>query len=612
MDIWSNFRNKLFGVTKDCSFNNMYFKEAIDGAVTAIMMVDRDFKVTYVNQKTKELLCENKSAFNEIWPDIDLDNIIGQCIDQFHKDPSHQRRLLADPSNLPFKTFISVGDLYFGLNVTAQIDSLGNYIGNTLEWRSVTELRKQEKLNAEYTSIIKAIDKSQAMIEFDMDGYILTANNLFLAITGYSRDEIIGKHHSIFISKKYKLSREYKEFWEKLNKGQFDSCDYLRFGKNGKQIWIRATYNPIPDEFGRIIKVVKIATDVTKEKMAEQETLKLLKEAQIVMSDMAKGNLTLKMEDTYTNEFNELSTSINNCSNKLIEVVDKIKNSADNLSCGISEINNENINLSDRTQSQKVAIEETSAILEELTATTKGNAGSAQQASNMTMKTQEFAFQGGKIVNDAVFAMQEINAASKKISDIIGVIDEIAFQTNLLSLNAAVEAARAGSHGRGFAVVASEIRNLACKTADSAKEIKSIIVHSVSKVEQGAELVNQSGNQLKQIQDGVNVVSEYMENIVSSSQEQIHSIQVVNDSVLEIEKAAQKNMDLVENATLTSRSFSKQVVELSEMVKYFSTKSIRKSTPQAQISGINDRDDNYIGNNSRNNQNSFEVLEFNQ
>ncbi len=242
-------------------------RSAIEGAITAIMMVDRDLVITYANQSAFSLLKENKSVLQSLYPGFKVDGIIGTCIDIFHKQPSHQRKILENPANLPYSTDISVGPLIFNLNISAQIDDHGSYIGTTLEWQDVTKQRALDNLNADYKGQIDAIGKSQAVIEFNLDGTIINANENFLQTLGYTLDEIQGKHHRMFAEDEYANSAEYRLFWEKLNRGEYDSGEYKRIGKGGKEVWIQASYNPINDANGVPCKVVKYATDVTADKL---------------------------------------------------------------------------------------------------------------------------------------------------------------------------------------------------------------------------------------------------------------------------------------------------------------------------------------------------------
>ncbi len=192
-----------------------FMASAVNSSATPIMMVDRDLVITYVNQATQKLLRDNVAVFRASWPTIDPDRIIGACIDGFHKNPAHQRQLLSDPNRLPFRTDISIGDLKFALNVSAVFDSKRNYIGNVLEWNDVTSARLDG-------GMIAALQRSQAIIEFTLDGKVLNANKNFLDTLGYSIEEIRGQHHSMFVDPAYRQTPEYRMFWDKLARGEFE------------------------------------------------------------------------------------------------------------------------------------------------------------------------------------------------------------------------------------------------------------------------------------------------------------------------------------------------------------------------------------------------------
>ena len=378
-----------------------------------------------------------------------------------------------------------------------------------------------EKLrSSDYESQIAAISKSQAVIHFNMDGAIVSANENFLATVGYSFDEIAGKHHSMFVKPEYAASEEYRQFWGALNRGEYQAGEYLHVGKGGKVVWIQATYNPIVDPNGKPIKVVKYAVDTTRQKQLATTTENVLKEVSKVMLAFAEGKVTERVRGEYKEEFKVLQDAVNEYSDKLIKIVTNIKESSNLVDEAAKEISQGNLILSDRTESQASNLEETSLSMEELTSTVQQNAENARHANKTAIDAGQHAEKGGMVVNDAVVAMQEINEASKKIANIISVIDEIAFQTNLLALNAAGEAARAGEQGRGFAVVASEVRNLAGRSATAAKEIKALIEDSVAKVEEGTRLVNQSGDMLVDITKSVKEVTSIVGDISLASQEQ--------------------------------------------------------------------------------------------
>ncbi|MCF6323286.1 MAG: methyl-accepting chemotaxis protein [Gammaproteobacteria bacterium] len=708
-------------------------RSAIEGAITAIMMVDRDLVVTYANQSAFSLLRENEAVLQSLYPGFKVDDIIGTCIDTFHKKPSHQRNILDNPDNFPYSTDISIGPLIINLNISAQIDDNGNYIGTTLEWQDVTKQRELDNLNADYKGQIDAIGKSQAVIEFNLDGTIINANENFLQTVGYTLDEIQGKHHRMFTEAEYanspeyrlfweKLNRgeygageykrigkggkevwiqasynpimdlngkpfkvvkyatdvtadkllnadvsgqvnaigksqaviefnmdgtiitandnflntlgysltdiqgqhhnmfadsdyaqshEYKLFWEKLNRGEYDSGEYKRIGKGGKEVWIQASYNPIIDLNGKPFKVVKYATDITGQKNALTQIAKLidsvkhgdlgqridtthydgfvkqlsddinsmmdiisapLRETARIVKKLADGDLTDRASGEFEGEFATLSTSVNACLDNLSKMATEILDGSASLSGSAGEIAKGNEDLSQRTEEQASSLEETASSMEELTGTVKQTADNAREADQLANKAHAEAEKGGLVVTDAITAMSEINASSKKIADIIGVIDEIAFQTNLLALNAAVEAARAGEQGRGFAVVASEVRNLAQRSAGAAKEIKGLINDSVQKVEEGSRLVDKSGETLTSIVAAVQKVNSIIAEISSASQEQSAGIEQVNKAIVQMDEVTQQNAALVEQASAVSESMSDESNALAELMTFFKVK----------------------------------------
>jgi methyl-accepting chemotaxis protein len=290
-----------------------------------------------------------------------------------------------------------------------------------------------------------------------------------------------------------------------------------------------------------------------------------------VMSAVAQGDLSKHIEADYLGSFAQLKADTNDTVNKLTEIIGHVKRSSSLVLRGADEIQQGNSSLSGRTEEQASSLEETASSMEQMTATVKLNADNARQANLLGEGARDQAQKGGLVVSKAVQSMIEINESSKKISDIIGVIDEIAFQTNLLALNAAVEAARAGEQGRGFAVVASEVRNLAQRSATAAKEIKDLINDSVGKVEEGSNLVNESGETLEEIVKAVQKVSEIVADISSASQEQADGIEQVNKAIMQMDQMTQQNAAMVEEATASSETVSKQAYELNQTVGFFNT-----------------------------------------
>lgn len=296
-----------------------------------------------------------------------------------------------------------------------------------------------------------------------------------------------------------------------------------------------------------------------------------IKECVRVTTSLSKGDLTNKMEGEYSGEFARLQEAMDSSMGKLLEMVVDIRTSAIHFNTATSEIAQGNTNLSQRTEEQASSLEETAATMEEMTSTVKQNADNATMANELSVDTRHLAEKGGSVVGDAIKAMSGINESSRKIADIIGVIDDIAFQTNLLALNAAVEAARAGDQGRGFAVVAAEVRALAQRSAEAAKEIKSLIQDSVMRVDEGSIMVNQSGETLKEIIGAVKKVSDIIGEIAAASLEQSNGIDEVNKVVMQLDEVTQQNAAVVEQAASASEAMEDQANELSNMMEFFNT-----------------------------------------
>jgi methyl-accepting chemotaxis protein len=297
------------------------------------------------------------------------------------------------------------------------------------------------------------------------------------------------------------------------------------------------------------------------------------------------GDLTYQLP-AMDAEFGEIARSLNGFIGKLHEIMAATQSLSSSMSSGSLEIARGNDDLNHRTQEQAAALEETASSMEEMTATVKQNADNARQANQLSANARSHAEKGGAVVQRAVQAMEEINASSRKISDIIGVIDEIAFQTNLLALNAAVEAARAGEQGRGFAVVASEVRSLAQRSAGAAKEIKELIVDSVDKVRAGSALVDESGQTLAEIKEAVNKVSDIVSEIAAASEEQAQGIDQVNTAITQMDTMTQQNAALVEEATAASKQLEQQGQSLVAQVSQFRTRDhqgIRTSTAPVPV-----------------------------
>ena len=415
-----------------------------------------------------------------------------------------------------------------------------------------------------------AINKAQAVVEFELDGRIIGANENFVDLFGYTVEEVRHLHHDALLDPRERRQSDCRALWQKLGRGEYDSGRYRRLAKDGRELWIQGSYNPILDPNGKPYKVIQYVTDVTAQQRTSEEMQDAVRETQAVLEAATSGDLSRRLStDGLTGEVRPMAEGVNALIDSLAQIILRIKGAADEVSLGAQDISRGNLDLSGRTEEQAARLEETAASMEQMTTTVKRNADNAAEANRLALEARDTAERGGSVVGRAVEAMQQANGASRKIADIIGVIDEIAFQTNLLALNAAVEAARAGEQGRGFAVVASEVRNLAGRSATAAKEIKALIQDSVSKVADGSKHVEQSGQTLSAIVDSVKKVTDVVAEITTASREQAAGIEHVNRAVLQMQHATQQNASLVEEAAAASESLREQAAGLMELMRQY-------------------------------------------
>ena len=294
-----------------------------------------------------------------------------------------------------------------------------------------------------------------------------------------------------------------------------------------------------------------------------------LRDSVAVAKRVASGDLTSRIESEGRDEAAELLTALREMNEGLGRMVMQIRSGAESIAVGAGQVAAGNQSLSSRTEEHASSLEETASTLEEFTTTVKQNAERAGQASQLAASASVTAQKGGEVVNKVVATMQEVTSSSKRISDIVGVIDGISFQTNILALNAAVEAARAGEQGRGFAVVASEVRSLAQRSAASAKEIRGLIETSVGRIETGAKLVDQAGRTMEELVGSVRKVAEIMTEIASASHEQSSGIEQINKAITQMDTVVQMNASLVEEATAAATSMANQATALARSVAQF-------------------------------------------
>ena len=482
-------------------------------------------------------------------------------------------------------------------------------------------LRQAVEKNSDYVAQISAISQSLAVANFKMDGTLSEANDSCLLSLGFTIEDIKNQHHRTLIGSQAASTPAYLQFWADLNAGKAQIGEYKMTGKNGKEVYFQASYNPIMDIHGKPFKAMFYATDVTEQVLSKIENENGANEAMQVLGQLAAGNLSLKMNNEYKgtykqikkafnttveqlqtsmNEikhvigvlaigdlttkisgsyagiFDDIKQSINNTVDQLQKTIKDIRASALAVASSSEEISSASTDLSNRTESQASTLEETAASMEQITSTVTSNGQNAQAANGLANDTKLIAEQGGATVRKVVEAMSRISASSQKISEIIGVIDGIAFQTNLLALNAAVEAARAGDAGKGFAVVAAEVRSLAGSASQASKEIRDLINQSAEQVHQGSDLAGQAGEKMTEIMGSVTRVATLINAITIAGEEQSKGIMEINTAVAHMDTATQQNAAMVEETSASAKTLSDLAQSLNTFVAAFKTEATEK------------------------------------
>ncbi|WP_020565711.1 methyl-accepting chemotaxis protein [Methylosarcina fibrata] len=652
-------------------------KVALETVTSCVMIADKDRKIIYMNPAVTQMMRNAEADLRKVFPGFDTDRLIGSSMDQFHKNPMHQQRILSELSSI-HKAQINVGGRAFSLTASPIIDAQGQRLGSVVEWVDrTTETRFHEQMN----QIIEATANGLLSIrakpeELDEGMYrniakginsVLEAliNPLAVAtkyIGDISRGEIpekitteykgdflmLRKNFNVSIGVLNGLITCQQLMAEEHGKGNLDwMIDVDRFqgvyktvveGINGmvaghiemnkkamdcvkefgegnfdapldKFPGQKAFINTTIEQVRANLKALIADTDLLVQAAAEghletradaarhqggyrrivkgiNDTLDAIvapiNEVVWVMGALAKRDLTEKISTNYQGTFARLCDNVNVSVDNLAQAVMTIREATDSINTAAKEISAGNADLSHRTEQQAASLEETASSMEELASTVKQNAENAKQANQMALTAADVAGKGGNVVQQVVNTMNAINESSRKIVDIISVIDGIALQTNILALNAAVEAARAGEQGRGFAVVASEVRNLAQRSAAAAKEIKALIGDSVEKVEDGSKQVLEAGKTMEEILTSVKRVTDIMSEIAAASVEQSSGIEQVNTAVAQMDEVTQQNAALVEQAAAAAESLEEQAATLSETVDQFRLDAFGKRAAEPQ------------------------------
>ncbi|KGM41776.1 hypothetical protein JY96_01260 [Aquabacterium sp. NJ1] len=465
-----------------------------------------------------------------------------------------------------------------------------------------TDITAAKLRNADFEGQLAAISKAQAVIEFGLDGCVLWANDNFLAVMGYTLADIKGQHHAMFVDPAYRDSPEYQRFWEKLGRGEYDAGQYKRFGKNRKEVWIQASYNPIMDMNGKPFKVVKYATDVTAEVKAANMLRDAVEQAQQVtaaaqngdlskrislegksgpiaamcagvnalmetnadiffdigriFSGLASGDLRQRITRDAQGVFNQVKLDANASCDKLSGVLSQVHAASLALTSAANQVSSTAQSLSISASEQATSVDAVSTSIGAMATSIAQNRDNATITDGIAAKASKEAVDGGQAVGKTVQAM-------KQIAQKIGIIDDIAYQTNLLALNAAIEAARAGEHGKGFAVVAAEVRKLAERSQEAAREIGNLASSSVSTAEHAGKL-------LDEIVPSIQKTSGLVQEISVASQDQNQSVGQIDRVMAQLSLATQQNAAASEELAATSEELSGQAIELQQAVSFFS------------------------------------------
>ena len=500
----------------------MKLREMLEQVPTNVMVVDLDLNLTYLNKKSIASL----TTLQEYLP-VPVSELIGTSIDIFHKNPAHQRGLLGSASNLPHTAIIQLGPEKMELQVSPIRNASGEYVAAMASWDIVTQRLEYE---SNFKGQLDAISKAQAVIEFELDGTVIVANENFQNALGYTLQEIQGHHHRMFVDPAYAASPEYTAFWNALRAGEYQAGEFKRRTKQGTDIWIQASYNPIYDPDGKVYKVVKYATDITPTVESRQRLETGVREMLSVVEQLVGSSAQLS----------DVSQEMGATAEESSAQANVVAAAAEQVSANVSTV---------------------ASATEEMTASIREIAANSTNAASVAGRAVEVA-------QDTNATAAKLGESSAEIGQIVKVITSIAQQTNLLALNATIEAARAGEVGKGFAVVANEVKELAKATARATEDIS-------QKIETIQTDTGSVVSAIDDISEIIGQISDIQSTIASAVEEQAATTSEIGRNVTE---AARGSSEIAENIT-----------SVAEAAASTSTGAAQTSMSATEMSGIADR-----------------------